>query len=129
MLAKGKGYLHIEDFRKMFDLPEDAEITRVEVTDGTIVFHMVSAEEEKEKRVKFFKTKYSEAMRRYNMINKGHHTGGIVEGDLISLNELKNQTHHEIKINIDNNSDELKKNIEEEIIKGIEDAFKRKGGI
>ena len=68
MLAKGKGFISIEEFRGMFNLPEDAEITSVNVRNGIIEFEMLSAEEVDGK---FVKTEFDyEDIRRFRLINK-----------------------------------------------------------
>lgn len=109
----------------MFDLPEDAEITNIAVVDGMIIFEMVSAEESKDKRVKFIKTEHNGMIRRYNMVKKEHHTGGFVEGKLALLAD---HTTHEIHINIENqaNIDDARK-IAEEVIKELKNN--KKGGV
>lgn len=44
MLAKGKGAISIDEFRKLFNLPEDAEVINVKIEGNEIIFEMLSAE-------------------------------------------------------------------------------------
>lgn len=52
MLAKARGTLTMEEFREMFNLPNDAEIYDVSIENGMLEFKMFSAEEFEGKFVK-----------------------------------------------------------------------------
>lgn len=124
MLAKGKGYISMEDFRKIFDLPEDAEIVNVDILDGNVVFKMLSAEEVEGK---FSKVRSYSLMRKFKL-NKDDdlYTGGTTT----SLDSSRaSSTYVDFNVNVNGDdvnkiADEIYKSINESIDKNIRKGWK-----
>ena len=64
MLARGKGFISMEELKNLFGLPEDSEIVRVNISDEGVEFVVVSAEPiEKKTHI----TEYPHSVRRFRI--------------------------------------------------------------